>query len=366
MALAVRPYVTAWIVVSACVVLVVFQRRRRNGRAFLLEAPSEPPRAAAAEPQLACAPPPPQLASEAAAAAAAGSRRPAVRSAEKDRAATCQFADDLARCSIAAHESLCKLSGVRYEQVFLSLTHSSHMSNPILPIYHTGITFLVAVQTVASAIVACTTEAESGRVCELEVVSLGVGTKFMRMAAIARDINGACVRDSHAEVLARRGFQRYLLSQLRQCVRGSTSIFTAPETQGGLFSLRRGIFFFSLHPHFSHMSHTPFSHIPEFNSTSFILGLSFHLYSSSQPCGNASIKRWAKAGAGPPLPSSQLLPAEEHQWMEMPKHARAQGMVALSVKREPRVESCTLAEGAPTATGEEVSSHPASNPPALC
>ena len=28
---------------------------------------------------------------------------------------------------------------------------------------------------------------------------------------------------------------------------------------------------FSLHPHFSHMSHTPFPHIPEFNSTSFFL-----------------------------------------------------------------------------------------------
>ena len=46
--------------------------------------------------------------------------------------------------------------------------------------------------------------------------------------------------------------------------------------------------------------------------------------------------------------------------MEMPKHARAQGMVALSVKREPRVESCTLADGAPTATAtaEEVRSMP--------
>ena len=33
-------------------------------------------------------------------------------------------------------------------QVFLSLTHSSHMSHPILPIYHTGITFLPAARDV--------------------------------------------------------------------------------------------------------------------------------------------------------------------------------------------------------------------------
>jgi hypothetical protein len=49
----------------------------------------------------------------------------------------------------------------------------------------------------------------------VQVVSFGVGTKFMPQRAIEMDVAGVCVRDCHAEVLARRAFIRFLYHQLQ-------------------------------------------------------------------------------------------------------------------------------------------------------
>ena len=46
------------------------------------------------------------------------------------------------------------------------------------------------------------------------VLSLGVGTKFMPPSVAQRDTTRELVHDSHAEVLARRGLQRFLHGQL--------------------------------------------------------------------------------------------------------------------------------------------------------
>ena len=139
----------------------------------------------------------------------------------------------------------------------------------------------------------------------------------MRAEAIAADGIGACVRDCHAEVLARRGFHRYLMLQLFSCMRGEASVLRLPANSGGRFRIADG--------------------------------LTFHLYSSSQPCGNASIKRWAKATSGecyPCLPEWELPPTPNIR-ITTPKHARIEGMLALSVKREPAPPSAQ----APAAAG---------------
>jgi hypothetical protein len=55
----------------------------------------------------------------------------------------------------------------------------------------------------------------------LKVVALGVGTKFLAPAVAADDsTTGACVRDSHAEVLARRSLLRWIYAQLELCLQG--------------------------------------------------------------------------------------------------------------------------------------------------
>lgn len=49
----------------------------------------------------------------------------------------------------------------------------------------------------------------------IQVVSFGVGTKFMPQSAILKDHAGVGVRDCHAEVLARRAFTQFLHLQMQ-------------------------------------------------------------------------------------------------------------------------------------------------------
>ena len=202
-------------------------------------------------------------------------RPPAVRSAEKDRKSTCAFADRVAQCAIEAFDRLCAAAGVEYRQ------------------------------TVCAAIIAVDRRAGGAT---FSVVALGVGTKFLRAAQISADGGaGRVVRDCHAEVLARRAFKRFLCAELRRCVEsGGGGLLEPPSDSGGRFGVADGV--------------------------------TFHLYSSSQPCGNASVRRWAKSGAGAvhaELADTELPPAP-HARLLAPAHARKQGMLALSVKREPR------------------------------
>ncbi|CAH7058611.1 Adat1 [Phodopus roborovskii] len=88
-----------------------------------------------------------------------------------------------------------------------------------------------------------------------EVVSMGTGTKCIGQSKMRK--SGDILNDSHAEIIARRSFQRYLLYQLHlAAVLKEDSIFV-PGTQRGLWKLR-----------------------PD---------LSFVFFSSHTPCGDASI-----------------------------------------------------------------------------
>ena len=71
--------------------------------------------------------------------------------------------------------------------------------------------------------------------------------------------------DCHAEILAHRGLKRFLLEQSWQALKSpSPSCIFEVVKSGSMKCLK-------LRPN-----------------------IKFHLYSSSQPCGNASIKKWAK------------------------------------------------------------------------
>ncbi|KAK7797769.1 hypothetical protein U0070_014526 [Myodes glareolus] len=88
-----------------------------------------------------------------------------------------------------------------------------------------------------------------------EVVSMGTGTKCIGRSKMRK--SGDILNDSHAEIIAKRSFQRYLLHQLHlAAVLKEDSIFV-PGTQRGLWKLR-----------------------PD---------LSFVFFSSHTPCGDASI-----------------------------------------------------------------------------
>lgn len=88
-----------------------------------------------------------------------------------------------------------------------------------------------------------------------EVVSMGTGTKCIGQSKMRK--SGDILNDSHAEVIARRSFQRYLLHQLHLAATLKEDSIFIPGTQRGLWKLR-----------------------PE---------LSFLFFSSHTPCGDASI-----------------------------------------------------------------------------
>ncbi|ELK36164.1 PREDICTED: tRNA-specific adenosine deaminase 1 [Myotis davidii] len=88
-----------------------------------------------------------------------------------------------------------------------------------------------------------------------EVVSMGTGTKCIGQSKMSK--SGDILNDSHAEVIARRSFQRYLLHQLHLAATLKEDSIFIPGTQRGLWKLR-----------------------PD---------LSFLFFSSHTPCGDASI-----------------------------------------------------------------------------
>ncbi|XP_023565092.1 tRNA-specific adenosine deaminase 1 [Octodon degus] len=83
-----------------------------------------------------------------------------------------------------------------------------------------------------------------------EVVSIGTGTKCIGQSKMRK--SGDILNDSHAEVIARRSFQRYLCHQLQLAATLKEDSIFVPGTQRGQWKLRPGIFFVFF------SSHTPF------------------------------------------------------------------------------------------------------------
>ncbi|XP_063862776.1 tRNA-specific adenosine deaminase 1-like [Scylla paramamosain] len=86
----------------------------------------------------------------------------------------------------------------------------------------------------------------------LKVVALGTGSKCIGSHQLPSA--GDVLHDSHAEVVARRAFMLYLISEVRMAAEGHSSIF---EVKDGTYYLKSGIL--------------------------------FHFYTSHTPCGDASI-----------------------------------------------------------------------------
>ena len=94
----------------------------------------------------------------------------------------------------------------------------------------------------------------------MQVVSLGCGTKVVETG---KNNKMRCVRDQHAEVLARRGLKKFLLGEMGKEV--SRVLVSVVEEKDDICPRLQ----FQLQPH-----------------------LTLHLYVSSAPCGNACLKRW--------------------------------------------------------------------------
>ena len=65
---------------------------------------------------------------------------------------------------------------------------------------------------------------------EYTVVAMGTGNKCLGKALLSKQ--GDVIHDSHAEVITRRSFIRYLFMEMQTCLNGKKSIFQYDETSG--------------------------------------------------------------------------------------------------------------------------------------
>jgi hypothetical protein len=162
-----------------------------------------------------------------------------LRSAESNRFSTCSFADEISKIAIEHYKKRC----------------------------HYDLNFK---QTVLAAIILQVPTLDG---FTLKVLSFGVGTKII---PIHLSSSKHRVRDCHAEVLARRGFLKYLhieaFKLLKQRNRTENLSITPVDHLNSVFEIDQISGLFKLRSHYS-----------------------LHLYTSSAPCGNASIKKWGKS-----------------------------------------------------------------------
>ena len=235
------------------------------------------------------------------------------------RTSSCAFADNVAAAAMRAYDAV--------------LAHLAHL-DPSRPTERG--------QTVLAAVVARDARCVPPR---LRVVSLGAGTKFMRAADIDADaLSGTKVRDCHAEVLARRGMKRFLYAQIRAARRRSRD---AENVRRGEETRKRHEppvaveeeEWLVLEP----VPDDAASDAPE--SWRVRPEVSFHLYASSAPCGNATVKRWARGAKetfddtlGPfdlPARSGRDPADDEHDKKHNSFGSVAEGQLAFLWKRDP-------------------------------
>ena len=230
----------------------------------------------------------------------------AVRYIEKRRVGTCRFADRVASISMEVFQS-------KIPQCF----REKHK------------------YTCAASVVAHFENDD-----HLQVVALGVGTKFLHESVLrAEELDsdsgpmmegadgnnrykgyGIRVRDCHAEVLARRAFRRQLSFEMQEllgqhpvrCSSGHRMILKQTQQRSAKKGTKAT---FTLEP-----------------------GVTLHFYSSSAPCGNAALKKFSKMEGEHSFHDLAVdeWPSAQHD--PILGHARSMGQFALLVKRDNTVD----------------------------
>lgn len=237
----------------------------------------------------------------------------AVRHAEKRRTASCGFANRVAAACVQHYREVVPASFQRVQK-----------------------------QTCLAAVVAhethLTDDNDNDNNDCLTIVGLGVGTKFLSEAALQTlhgdtdddddddESYGDRVRDCHAEVLARRAFRRYLSIEMKRILQS-----TASSTNDDSAILER-----TTPPD----SPSPLSP-PSSARLKLKSNVTLHLYTSSSPCGNACLKKFATLQGDffrTNLPDTAWI-TEPHA--TMPGHSQRQGQFALTLKRDATVLTST-------------------------
>ena len=233
------------------------------------------------------------------------------RFAEKRRTATCQFADRVATTALEAYRRVVPQAHrdrQRHECVAAILAHFPSPDEP-----------------------SAKDAGNSQKGGTLQVIGLGVGTKFLSESILREEEDtseryGERLRDCHAEVLARRAFRWQLTKEIRDDL-----LLTR---QAGECDTRQ-----QSNSHCNSVLHRLSAEDNGDGSNASCKygikpGVTLHFYSSSAPCGNATLKKFAKmqkekfdASLGPDKWSSK-----PHEMIN--GHAIREGQFSLLLKKD--------------------------------
>lgn len=194
-----------------------------------------------------------------------------VRHAEKRRTSTCRFADRIAQFCVDHYiENVPAFFRDQQKQTcmaaIVAFVDCNARENGAGALGSNKLESVVTITEVDSS-------ADVGR---FFMLGLGVGTKFLSTEVLEEETKyqhdagtkspsyGAIVRDCHAEVLARRAFRRQLLLSILQDTDSQAEGESPPILQR--VSLSSDTICYGLRP-----------------------GVSLHMYTSSAPCGNATV-----------------------------------------------------------------------------
>ncbi len=190
-------------------------------------------------------------------------KKPAIRHAEKRRTSTCRFADRVAQLSVNHYKEVIPLEQ-RPPQTCIAtiLAHYRDDNDDARE---------------DSCLVG--DGKNQGR---LWILSMGVGTKFLPESSLRQEVEnqnqegyGSRVRDMHAEVLARRAFRRQLTLEIQEDLRQRDEDERHQSDDKTMPILVR---------------------CENSNTIQYKLrpGITLHMYTSSAPCGNATLKKFCK------------------------------------------------------------------------
>jgi hypothetical protein len=209
-------------------------------------------------------------------------KKPAIRHAEKRRTSTCIFADRVAKISVDHYKSTIKIEN-RPPQTCIAtiLAHCAAADDD--------------------------DDNDNDNEGTLWVLSMGVGTKFLSEACLHQEVEnetyGSRVRDMHAEVLARRAFRRQLTLEILNDLQeqeqrnGTNKIVNNNNNTNGKRSRSRSIL---VRSGSSNNNNNIDKNTDNNNNNNNIIryklrkGVTIHMYTSSAPCGNATLKKFCK------------------------------------------------------------------------
>jgi len=279
-----------------------------------------------------------------------------VRHAEKRRTGTCEFANRIARISLEAFRSSVPQS---YRDV-----HKQTCVAAIVAHFKDTDIDKEGGESGSSRIAATAGIVEEKGMGQLQVMGLGVGTKFLSDDVLRKEqrncqqgINsrdhddmavvdgneesdgernknyGTRVRDCHAEVLARRAFRRQIVLELLDDLRYNSKMNKAEKKDEDKMTYR---------PIFERVDTTIANDASDetnrcHNTRSRYRlrpNVTLHFYASSAPCGNATLKKFTKMEKE--IFDTSLGPDEWPQQIHKPiaAHSLRLGQFAILVKRD--------------------------------